>query len=236
MLDVDRARAAPLRAILLDALGTLVDLAPPWEQFVRLLGERHGIDIAVDDARRALLAEMGYYRAACIRAGDAKKLAVLRAECAGIVANELGGDVAALAPATLVKLLLDSLHFSAYADVVSALRRWREDGLRLVVVSNWDVSLHEVLRDVGLRELLDGVVSSAEIGAAKPAPAIFAAGLELAGCRADEAIHIGDSISEDVVGARGAGIEAVLLRREGASTDALELPGGVRVLASLREW
>ena len=54
-------------------------------------------------------------------------------------------------------------------------------GIRLVVVSNWDVSLHERLAETGLAPLLDGAVASAELGAAKPDPAIFARGLELAG-------------------------------------------------------
>ena len=48
-------------------------------------------------------------------------------------------------------------------------------GLRLVVVSNWDVSLHEVLARTGLTPLLDGAVTSAEVGAAKPDPAPAAA-------------------------------------------------------------
>ena len=63
------------------------------------------------------------------------------------------------------------------------LRELRRRGIRLVVVSNWDVSLHERLAETGLAPLLDGAVASAELGAAKPDPAIFARGLEIAGVR-----------------------------------------------------
>ena len=99
----------------------------------------------------------------------------------------------------------------------------------MVVVSNWDVSLAEVLERVGLAPLLDGVVTSAAVGAAKPDPAIFAHALALAGVPAARARHVGDSLDEDVAGARAAGIEPVLLRRDGGPR-----PGrGVRTIAGL---
>ena len=83
------------------------------------------------------------------------------------------------------------------------------------MVSNWDVSLHDVWT-LGLAPLLDGVVTSAEVGARKPDAAIFARALEIAGVRAEQAVHVGDSLEEDVAGARAAGIEPVLIRRDGS--------------------
>ena len=88
-------------------------------------------------------------------------------------------------------------------------------GARLVVVSNWDASLHEVLARTGLAELVDGAVASAVLGAAKPDPAIFAAGLALAGVPAAGAVHAGDDLRADVAGARAAGLRAVLVARDG---------------------
>ena len=61
------------------------------------------------------------------------------------------------------------------------------------MVSNWDVSLHERLDELGLAPLLDGAVASAELGAAKPDPAIFAHALALAGAEPERAWHAGDS-------------------------------------------
>jgi FMN phosphatase YigB (HAD superfamily) len=81
------------------------------------------------------------------------------------------------------------------------------------VVSNWDISLAAVLSATGLAELLDGAVASAGIGVPKPAPAIFEAALELAGVSPREAVHVGDTLAHDVLGARAAGIAPVLLRR-----------------------
>jgi len=222
------------RAILLDALGTLIALEPPAPRLVELLHARHGIEVDPGDARQALRAEMSHYRRQCARAVDAGSLAALRLECAALLGREFGGAVAELPAADLVPTLLDSLHFAPFPEVAAALERWRAAGARLVVASNWDISLHDVLRETGLRELLDGVATSAEVGASKPAGELFAAALALAGAGAGEAIHVGDSLEEDVEGARAAGIEAVWLRRDGRGSSAVgEPPDGVRVIATL---
>jgi putative hydrolase of the HAD superfamily len=99
-----------------------------------------------------------------------------------------------------------------------------------VVVSNWDVSLHSVLEQLELTHLLDGVVISAEHGAAKPDPSIFARALAVAGVSASKAVHVGDSVDVDVEGARAAGIEPVLLRRDNSPG-----PPGVRTITNLIE-
>ena len=70
-----------------------------------------------------------------------------------------------------------------------------------------------MLERCGLAPALDGVVTSAGVGARKPDPAIFAAALELAGCAADEALHVGDTPAEDVAGAAAAGIPHLLIAR-----------------------
>lgn len=218
----------PPRAILLDALGTLVALEPPVPRLVALLHERHGVLVSEHDAGRALRAEMRHYREQCIRAADADALAELRLECAALIASELELE---LPPEAIVPTLLDSLAFAPFPEVPAALERLRAAGVRLVVASNWDVSLHGVLDRTGLRELLDGVVTSAEIGTAKPDPALFEAALAVAGARPEHARHVGDSLLEDVEGARRAGIEPVWLRREGGP----DAPSGVAVIAGLDE-
>jgi putative hydrolase of the HAD superfamily len=102
----------------------------------------------------------------------------------------------------------------------------------LVVVSNWDVSLHVRLAETGLAALVDGAVASAEVGAAKPDPAIFARALELAGAAPERAWHVGDSVDADVAGALAAGVRPVLLARGAAPREPL---AGVTVVRSLTE-
>ena len=212
-------------AVLLDALGTLVRLEPP----APLLAEQ--LDVPLADAGRAVKAEIAHYRANLWRGRDADGLAALRRDCARLVRDELGLD------AGLEEVeagLLAALRFTPYDDVLPALERWRQEGRRLVVVSNWDVSLHEVLESTGLRALVDGAVSSAELGAAKPDPAPVLRGLDLAGVPAGRACLIGDSPAEDVGAARAAGVEPILvLRADGQAPGAP--PDGVRTVSTLAE-
>ena len=115
--------------------------------------------------------------------------------------------------------------------VVPALRELRAAGVRLVAASNWDVSLHEQLARTGLDALLDGALSSAEVGSAKPDPEILLRALALAGAEPADAWHVGDDVEADVGAARAAGVAPVLLDRDGD----LAAPPGVRRIASLAE-
>ena len=131
--------------------------------------------------------------------------------------------------------LLDALRFVAYPDAARSLGCVRDSfpGVRVLAVSNWDAGLAGVLQEVGLLSLLDGVVSSAQVGAAKPDPAIFRAALARAGVAAAHAVHVGDSPAEDVLGARAVGIRAVLLHRDPAAPVPGGLPPDTEVIASL---
>jgi putative hydrolase of the HAD superfamily len=208
-------------------MGTLVELEPPAPRLRVALRERAGLDVGREEAERAMRAEIRYYRAHHLEGRDAAGLADLRRRCAAVVGETL-------APATeigdeaLLAALLDALRFRAHDDAAPALRALRAAGVPRVAASNWDVSLHDVLASTGLAPLLDAAVSSAEVGADKPRPALFERALELAGgVTADDAVHVGDRLDEDVAGARAAGVEPVLLVRDGARVD------GVMTIASL---
>jgi 2-haloalkanoic acid dehalogenase type II len=196
------------RAVFLDALGTLVELEPPWVWL------RERVPDSVSDERlvAALRAEMAYYREHAHEGRDEDSLADLRQRCADLVSRELGAEVT-------VEELVAAVRFAPYPDVIPALSGLRDRGLRLVAVSNWDCSLTRVLERCGLGGMLDGVITSAEAGARKPDPAIFTAALELAGCAPDEALHVGDTAEEDVEGADAAGIRSLLIDRDGGQGD-----------------
>jgi putative hydrolase of the HAD superfamily len=213
--------------VLLDALGTLVELERPWPPLAEELAAR-GVVVSQDDARRAMQAEMAYYRAHHDEAGDWAGLRDLRRRCAGVVQEALGTP---LPLADVQEALLAALRFRAYPEVASVLERLRAGGALLAVVSNWDVSLHDVLERTSLRPLVDVVVTSAEVGVAKPDPEIFRLALSRLGRSAERAVHVGDSLDVDVAGARAAGVEAVLVVRDRAVA---AVPEGVRTIGSLR--
>src|SRR5262245_2342714 len=197
-----------LRAVFLDALGTLIELEPPW---ISLRG-RVPEDVSDERLIAALRAEMACYRDHAHEGRDEASLAELRERCAAIVSEKLGLEIS-------VEELVEAIRFLAYPDVVPALSGLRDRGLTLVAVSNWDCSLPRVLERCDLDGLLDGTVTSAGAGSRKPDPAIFRTALELVGCEPSEVVHVGDTAEEDVLGARAAGIRPLLIDREGAGGD-----------------
>jgi putative hydrolase of the HAD superfamily len=216
-------------AYLLDALGTLVELEPPAEPLRRELRERVEVEISAEEAAGAMRAEIAFYRAHHHIARDRDSLALLRRRATAALRDALPARVADVPLDALTDALLAALRFRAFPEVPDVLRRARAQGIRLVVVSDWDVSLHDVLDATGLAPLLDGVVTSAELGIGKPDPRIFRRGLSLARVEADEALHVGDTVELDVAGAQAAGIAALLLVRDG------EAPPGVAAIRSLAE-
>lgn len=101
-------------------------------------------------------------------------------------------------------------------DAHDALTRLRNAGLRLGVVSNSDGRVEEALEVAGLRGYFDVVVDSTLAGVEKPDPAIFRLALATLDVPPGSALYVGDLYEVDVVGARAAGIEAVLLLPAGA--------------------
>ena len=98
-----------------------------------------------------------------------------------------------------------------------ALDRLRSGGLRLAVVSNSDGRVEEALAAADLRDYFDVVLDSALVGVEKPDPAIFRAALDALGVAPSQALYVGDLYDVDVVGARAAGMDAVLLLPGAAS-------------------
>jgi putative hydrolase of the HAD superfamily len=227
-----RRRVGPKlpRAVLLDALGTLIELRPPAPMLANELERRFGLHIGIGQAERAIATEISYYRENFDDGANPEELMELRRRCVVAMRDELPEEAERVPIDELTEALLASITFQVFPDVGFALGSARTRGVRLIVVSNWDVSLHDVLGRIGLTPLLHGIVTSAEAGARKPHPSIFAEALKLAGVPAAKAIHVGDSLEDDVEGARAAGIEPVLLRRDGSPG-----PEGTRTVANLVE-
>src|SRR5437899_195661 len=120
------------KAVFLDGMGTLVQLVSPTP----ILGE---------DAFRA---EAAYYVEHHLEGRDPESIADLRRRCA-----EVAG--------VRVEVLMGALRFDTFDDVKPALEDLSALGLQLVVVSNWDCSLPDILEDLGLLRRVDHVVPSA---------------------------------------------------------------------------
>lgn len=204
-----------IRALLLDAMGTLIRLEPPAPALRRELRTRFGLELSATEAEQAMRAEIAHYRGHMHAAADEDGVQRLREDSAEVLRAALPIDrrLPDIGTAALAEALIASLRFTPYADARPALQAARRHGLRVVVVSNWDASLPHVLGAAGLADRLDGIITSAVAGAAKPAVQIFRTALNAAGVGPGEALHVGDSRKEDVAGAQAAGIRAVWLTR-----------------------
>jgi putative hydrolase of the HAD superfamily len=98
----------------------------------------------------------------------------------------------------------------ADGHAAKALQRARDAGLIVGVISNSTGSVQRALEIAGLAPHLAFVIDSRVVGISKPDPRIFALGLQAAGTSPEETVYVGDSYFVDVVGARQAGLGAVL--------------------------
>jgi len=206
------------KGLLLDAMGTLITLRESVGSSYAALARSHGLTVdaaAIDAVFPAI-----YRQAPPLAFAGLSGEALLGAEI-GWWGERISETFAALAlpppDHALQRALFD--HFAeperwlVYGEVKSQLRAWHQAGLRLAVVSNFDSRLHGLLQSLGLRAVLDAVVISSEIGAAKPDPRPLQLALAALELTADQAWHIGDS-PEDVAAARGAGVHCLRIARE----------------------
>ena len=194
----------------LDAGGVLV-----WPNWVRVADalRRHGVDV---DAR-------------ALAAGDAPaRLSLDEAHAIGkstdqrrsnsfleLVLLEAGVQLSEKTAAALADVVAYHREHNLWeispAFVKPALRKLRSDGYKLVVVSNANGTLHQLFDRLGLTSMFDVILDSEVEGVEKPDRRFF----ELALSRSESApattVHVGDFYNIDVTGARGAGLQAILV-------------------------
>ncbi len=123
--------------------------------------------------------------------------------------------------------------YQLFTDVLACLSQLRRLGLRLGVITNSEAAhQRRKLGRVGLRDAFDVVVISGEVGVSKPEPAIFEHACAAIDVAAGEALHVGDRLDLDALGARDAGLSGVWLDRPGVAAGESQVPV-VRSLAEL---
>ena len=211
------APTAP-RGLLLDAMGTLIGLRRSVGATYAELAAAHGVVVSAE-AINAVFPRL-FRQAPPLAFPGLSGQALAAAEqswwCDLIAACLAACGHSPPLPAALGPALFQ--HFATaepwlvYPDVPEQLERWRQRGLRLAVVSNFDQRLNGLLDALGLAPLLEAVVVSSALGAAKPDPAPFHAALAQLQLPPQAVWHIGDS-ADDEAGAAAAGIRCLLIRR-----------------------
>lgn len=216
----------PLDLVTFDLYDTLIELKPTrWE---RLAGAAAQIGIAadVDILREADLIAEDFFTiengAVPIRDRTKAEQEAFRLELMRIWLEEAGLPHD---PDTVRELRLRYLsefderpyheHYRLFEDVMPTLRALRKAGLQTALISNADDDVTVVALHFDFAPLMDLLVTSAFVGYEKPDPRTFRAALDPLGIDPERTLHIGDQPKSDVVGARGVGMNAVLLDRYG---------------------
>ena len=204
-----------IRAILFDAGGTLIHV--DGERVCAAARVAGGPDAfaaaeaaAVDSVRRWILEHPA--------STDAERLPLFLAT----LLRELGvpADLReAAARAVAAEHARANLWSAAFPDAAATLRTLRRRGYRLGVISNADGRVRALLEAAGLSSDLELVVDSSEVGREKPDPEIFLEATRRLGLPPADCAYVGDIYEIDVVGARAAGLEGVLLGNGAAPAD-----------------
>jgi HAD superfamily hydrolase (TIGR01662 family) len=201
-----------LRAVLFDVDFTLARPGPELgpEGYVRA-GERHGLRLEAaryEEARDAALVDLR-------RHPELEHDDEIWFRFTERIVRGMGGD-ADSAYACAVEITRGwerHENFELYDDVADTLAALRAAGMRIGLVSNSARDVREFAQHHGLE--VDAGISSFHHGRSKPHASIFRAVLDLLEVEPPEAVMVGDTIADDIEGARALGMRAILLDREG---------------------
>ncbi len=117
-----------------------------------------------------------------------------------------------------------------FYDVPPALDALASRGIQLGIVSNWDDRLRPLLDALRLSKYFEAIIVSCEAAFSKPSPVIFQHASKKLGMAPEFILHVGDSMEQDVAGAKSAGFQAVLLER---GAEKAKRDGQIQSLAQL---
>ena len=214
-----------LKAVLFDLGGTLVRTDPISEIFLRIL-RRHKVHVSLE-WREEIFPEvveldLESFKLPYIEFWRAYNLRIL---------EKLGvqGDLGQLAD-RLTEEWWDNAELEVYPEVEDTLRRLRQMGLKIGIVSNgFQIDIHEILSRTGLEGMFDLTVGVDDVKKPKPHPEIFIYALKKLEIKPHEALFVGDNPETDYKGAEAAGLKPLLIDREN------KIQGLYRKIRNLRE-
>jgi dihydrofolate synthase/folylpolyglutamate synthase len=208
-----RAAWSDVRAVTFDVGGTLIEPWPSVGTVYAAVAARHGIHVAAHDLDRQFAA--AWKARKDFRHSRADWMRLVNQTFAGLTAKPPGDGLFS----DLYEHFAAAAPWRVFEDSIPCLRRLRERGFKLGVISNWDQRLRPLLHALGLHNYFDTIVVSCEVGRCKPHAAIFQAAAAQLGTPIQGILHVGDSAAEDIEGARRAGLQAVLLRRRAPAAE-----------------
>ena len=227
-----------INTVFFDFYNTLVKFWPPLDQIQEAACSEFGLGVSEEGIRRGYAIADVYFNSENARKPLALRSDEERLEFFSVYEQmilENAGLSVSLDLATKIWNMASSIpkDFMPFDDTIEALSDLRSEGFKLGLISNLRRDMANLTEKLGLSSLIDICITSADVGVEKPNPAIFKAALDSAKISADQAIHVGDQHKSDVLGAKSAGMHAILLDREGYSVDGDDCPV-VQSLADIR--
>ena len=230
------ANRAEIQFVYFDCGGTLLRVLPSVGTVYSNRAAEHGFRVEADLLDRQFLQAWNDSKERARARGYACSDEILRDEWRRIVTDTFGDTISSEAMGEVFEdLYLYFVEPSAWTldpGIRPLLDRLRRQGFRLGILSNWDRRLRWTLEKLGLLELFDEFVISNEIGWEKPHPLVFEQAVEKAGCRAENILHVGDSLEADILPALGHGMRALWV---GPSSSAGQCPAGAVCFESVTE-
>lgn len=216
-----------VRAVLFDAAGTLIELREPVGETYSRVARRFGADVPAARLEEAFERVLAAHAPRVFPNSSPAEAAELERDWWREVVDDTfraaDGTALPVPPEDCFAALWD--HFagaSAWrlrADAALTLRVLRASGLATGVVSNFDQRLRNILEDLEIIDLLDLVVTPADVGAAKPCRRIFDFALERLGLTGPHVAYVGDRSEHDDAGARSAGLRPIAVASLATLTD-----------------
>nr|CAD1833447.1 unnamed protein product [Ananas comosus var. bracteatus] len=194
------------KALLVDAVGTLLEPAQPMAQIYRKIGEKYGVEYSEDEILQR-------YRWAYEQPWGKSRLRYVddgRPFWQYIVSSSTGCSDSQYFEELYHYYATDKAWLLCDPDAEKVFEALRKAGVKTAVVSNFDTRLRPVLQALKCDRWFDAVAVSAEVAAEKPNPTIFLKACEFLGVEPEEAVHVGDDRRNDIWGARDAGCDAWL--------------------------
>ena len=225
-----------IRAVFFDFYDTLVSWVPAGEAIQAAASAEEGVVVSKEAVARAYSTANAFMaqenaRQPIVKRSEAGRQAFFAAYERRLLeaAGATGDEDTALRVWQRVNAAPKEL--GLFEDARPALEEMEAAGLKTGVISNMGRDLVDLIEGLGIRELVDVVASSGEVGISKPHPGIFQAAMAMASVEPGEALHVGDDYNGDYQGARQAHMHALLLVRNGRA----EAPEQCPAVSTLRE-
>jgi putative hydrolase of the HAD superfamily len=206
-----------IKTVFFDVGGTLAHPRPSFNGLLSEICQREGLDVSVEQAARAepaVWARIGPSGRGFSLSPDDSHAFWLKVY--QLFLDELGFSAATHMPQRLFEDFKRPANYQLYDDALPCLTQLREERLNIGIISNWEAWAPELLRELGLADLVDYTIVSGTVGYEKPDPEIFHLALAAADVLPGHAMHVGDNPLDDVEGAYRVGICGILIDRDQA--------------------